>query len=65
MIRRTNAQIIADTIVKNAVKSAKSEVTAAKESAKKNPESSVDTFVELKGKIHAVQPSRSNWSVEE
>lgn len=65
VIRRTNAQIIADTIVKNAVKSAKSEVTAAKESAKKNPESSVDTFVELKGKIHAVQPSRSNWSVEE
>ena len=65
VIRRTNAQIVADTIVKNAVKSAKSEVTAAKESAKKKPESSVDTFVELKGKKHAVQPSRSNWSIEE
>lgn len=65
VIRRTNAQIEADTLEKNAVKIAKLEVTASKESAKRKAESTADTFVELKGKRHAVQVPRSNWTVEE
>lgn len=56
VIRRTNAQIVADTIVKNAVKSAKSEVTAAKESAKKKRKAVSIPSLSLKGKNMLCSP---------
>ena len=65
VFRRTNAQIVADTAEKNAIKTASAEFSASKEAAKKKAEIPVETFTELKGKKHAVQISRSNWSVEE
>ena len=56
VIRRTNAQIVADTIAKNAVKSAKSEVTAAKESAEKNPKAVSIPSLSSKGKYMLCSP---------
>ena len=63
--RRTNAQIVADTAEKNAIKTVSAEVAPLKEAAKRKAEIPLETFTELNGKKHAVQISRSNWSVEE
>ena len=48
VFRRTNAQIVADTAEKNAIKTASAEVSASKEAAKKKAEIPVQTFTELK-----------------
>ena len=65
VFRRTNAQIVADTAQKSAIKTASAEAAALKEAARRKAEIPLETFLELKGKKHAVQISRSNWSVEE
>lgn len=43
----------------------KSELSASLESAKKKVEPPQESFTELKGKRYEVQPSRSNWTVDE
>lgn len=65
VIRRTNAQIQADSTLKKAAAAKKSELNAAIESAKKKVEPQQESFIELKGKRYEVQPSRTNWTVEE
>ena len=60
VIRRTNAQIEADSTLKKAAEVKKSELSASLESAKKKVEPPHESFTELKGKRYEVQPSRSN-----